>query len=47
MKKTKKIVKEALRHPEQHAPADLLFMQILRKEQKRIKKVRESEKEVK
>jgi len=47
MKKTKKIIKKALKNPNLYTEAELLFMQMWRKEHERIKKIRESEKEVK
>lgn len=47
MRKTKKIIKEALKNPDLYTEAELLYMQKWREEHKRIKKVRKSEKEVK
>ena len=44
--KTKKIIKKALKHPEQHSAAELLYFQLVKKAykaSKKAKKVRQTE----
>ena len=40
MKKTKKIIKKALKHPERFTEAELLYFELYNKERKRQKKIR-------
>ncbi len=46
MKTDKKIIKNALKHPEQHSQAELLYFQLMkkaRKAQKKAAKIRQTE----
>ena len=46
MKTDKKIIKKALKHPEQYSTGELLYFQLIKKErkaQKKAAKVRETE----
>ena len=45
MKKTKKIIKNALKNPDLYTEAELLYMQMWQKEHKRVKKVHKDQKE--
>ena len=46
MKKTKKIVKKALKNPNQFDPAEVLYMQFWLSEHKRQKQIKKAQKQL-